>query len=294
MEPKKIIEELERIDEELAQKDVPIHGRPIHAIMEFGRKFQISLPIVVAKHAHADPEYPKENEYITSTIHDWYETRYAELLKIDFSPGRTIVEVKGNIMVMKLPKVYGRTWVFWDLNKIGISGSQKVKLGPNIPPVELNIIDIIIGLTPSLAKTVNEHEAEQLVQWFILSMDVYNFLLQRKGSHFVEQALPDLNNSVDYIVGSKPSYGQSKWASLQACEKIMKAYIKDSGMPFSKTHKLKALANEAGFHSEKELKLLQNIQCSADTRYGEETVSKQDAINAHKSTISFIYWLSNK
>ena len=81
MDGNEIIKNLEEIDDLFSESNVPIHQRSIKAVMEFGKRFKLSLPIVATGQNINHPDYPKQNEYITNAIHDWYDEKYGELLK---------------------------------------------------------------------------------------------------------------------------------------------------------------------------------------------------------------------
>ena len=283
MDIKQIHKELKIIDNKLADEDISIAARPIHAIMAFGTKFKISLPIVVSNHASSNTEYPKQNEYITNAIHEWYKNRYSELLKTDPSIGKTIVIIKGNPMLIKIPLIYGRAIIIWDINKSGITGSNKFNNKPSI----LNVIDIIDGLTDALASEVSKNESKHIIEWFRSSHQIYGFLKLKGNDELIAHAMTDLSDSVNHIVTHQPNYNQSRWSSLQACEKIIKAYSKSKGFNFKRVHNLKELAQGAGIKNSFTLKLLEDIQCAAGIRYGEVKTSKDEAVKAHQSMMIF-------
>lgn len=74
---------LREIDQSLKEKAIPPHSRPIMAVIEFGNRFRISLPI-----AKLPPGAPAElvaTSVYTDRIHRWYEEVYGGLIKTDFS-----------------------------------------------------------------------------------------------------------------------------------------------------------------------------------------------------------------
>jgi HEPN domain-containing protein len=101
------------------------------------------------------------------------------------------------------------------------------------------------------------------------------------------QSLSDLLASSNHLFDSPLNYGLSKWASLQAAEKFIKDFIVAKGGAAPKHHNLKqlaAIAESHGLH-----KILENwlddIQCSAEVRYGGISVTVQEAIEAQYATL---------
>ncbi len=286
MELATINKELEMINSELSERDVPIHARPIHAIMEFGKKHKLSLPIVSTGRSSADNNYPIENEYITDAIHAWYENMYSDSLKIAPDIGKTLVLVNGDPMAMRLPLIYGQCEIQWDIIKTGITGAKGFNKGPNI----LNVIDVIDGLTITMAKNISHDAARNIVHWFLQSYETHNFITNLDQA-LVKQALTDLKDAVSHITSQLANYGQARWSTLQACEKLMKAYMVDKEIPYRNGHYLEKVAKNAEIDSKEMLSLLPDIQCPASVRYGEVKPTKLEAIKAYQSTMVFLSYL---
>lgn len=89
------------------------------------------------------------------------------------------------------------------------------------------------------------------------------------------------------VNSSKPTKGLSKWASLQAAEKFLKAYITQKGATAPFSHDLQRLATLAESHGLPSIlhAELGKVQCSADVRYGRIPVTKQEAVEAHHVAI---------
>ena len=66
----------------------------------------------------------------------------------------------------------------------------------------------------------------------------------------VTDAFADLNAAVFHLTGRNRHHGLSKWASLQAAEKMLKAFLKEKTGGFKNGHALEPLAlaaERAGF-----------------------------------------------
>lgn len=276
---------IEEIDREFIDQGVPPFRRPIAAVIEFGRRNNISLPIVVNRNVGSNVPYPKENELITDIIHSWYKNRYGEALNVDFSPGASIVEVLGNLYELKVPKIWGSANAFWDSNFNGSNQNQISRM-----PVALNVAEQIPKLTPEMAKHVGRDEQIRILRWFILCFETFNFLRDRASDWpYRDQILTNLDSSLRYLICQSPNYGESLWASLQAAEKAIKSVLILSGQDPKRSHALEELAKDVGQHPKLRLDLLKHIQCKAGVRYGEEPVDMIRAKRAHYSVIEFIH-----
>ena len=101
--------------------------------------------------------------------------------------------------------------------------------------------------------------------------------------NYVTEALGDLDAAVSHLITNRPQSGLSKWSSLQAVEKMVKAYISQTGEEIKRTHSLNKLFKQAeklGLLVPPE-QYINDIQCSAGVRYGEMSVSIEDAVTAH-------------
>lgn len=288
---KELLSGIKQVDSKFSLNDVPVHTRPVLAVLEIGRKFGLSMPIVVSPHAHNDPDYPKEQEYITNFIYDWYDAMYGDLLKCDFSPGKTIIQISGNLMIMKLPKIFGPAEVFWDVNH---TSNKSTTVIINNGSVQVNVINSISGLTLKSAEAVSKEDIANAKNWFVLSMHIYEFFNSFSSNNLIKHAKSDLINSVDFIERQTREYGQSKWSCLQACEKYLKALIQEQGNNFPRNHILQNLGELAGIATQENVNLIQNIQCSPGARYGEEDITATNAYTAHQSVLNLISATSNQ
>lgn len=85
-------------------------------------------------------------------------------------------------------------------------------------------------------------------------------------------------------------FGESKWASLQAAEKTLKAAIALQGETFPYSHDLTRLATrliEAGVPVAVQ-PLVDAIQCTPGIRYGEEACSEAEALAAHQASLELV------
>ena len=283
---KELLGFVEEIDKQYSEKDVPIQKRQLNAIMAFGDRYDVPVPLttsVIHKYGVAGPE--AELAYVSDFISDWYKTRYGELNKQDFTIGKTIIVVSGNYFLLKIPTVLSNSLnVTWDP-----AGPMRPEKSLSISkPVNLPIF--IEGITPEIVENAADSEIKEAIEHFSNCLLIFDFLKNtRKHNKYINALCSDLVESVNCQTNQSPSFGASKWASLQATEKYIKATLENNGKTFPKTHnleKLNSLLNE----SENQLNfLVERIQCDAGVRYGETPVSRNEAFDAHSATLEYIF-----
>ena len=107
------------------------------------------------------------------------------------------------------------------------------------------------------------------------------------GSPFSKETLDDLLQSAAHLTAHNPNYGFSRWASLQATEKLVKSFIAGKGQTPNKTHDLGILVTSAvslGMPAPSPAHV-QEIQCSANVRYSAASVGKFEALKAHYAAL---------
>lgn len=287
MKKGEILKIVEEIDREYRDEGIPIPKRPIGAIVEFGRRVGISLPLVSTGRTDIKLPYPVENELITDAIHEWYKNTYGQALNIDFSPGSSLVDIEGNIYEMKIPKIWGSADAIWG----PISNQVKDKsIISNRGTLTINVPEHIEKLTPSLAEAIKKPRQLEIIVWFSKCFQIFNFLRDKHENwRYSVQILTNIDTSVRYILSSSPNYGESKWASLQATEKTIKSILIAQGHNPKHNHNLSSLASDIKPHPALSVHLLKDIQCSAGARYGDESVTFSQAVKAHNATLEFIF-----
>lgn len=111
----------------------------------------------------------------------------------------------------------------------------------------------------------------------------------------MSQATSDLNASTSHLFTNPPNYGLSKWASLQAAEKFIKAFITSKGGTPPRHHRLTELAQIAESHGLAKMpdQWLDDVQCSAEVRYGGIPVTAQEAIEAQYGALQICEHIAN-
>lgn len=113
----------------------------------------------------------------------------------------------------------------------------------------------------------------------------------RKAHQKFLEAESDWIAAVMHLTAPQPNFGQSRWSSLQMCEKFMKGMIKIvSGTDAKWVHNLSELYNALALSIPglNLSHLLPDIQCTAAVRYGEATSTREQAYSAHKCSLLLV------
>ncbi len=277
----KIIEE---IDQDLKDRRIPIHFRPLHAMVEFGDRLSISFFMFPLTSNETPGNY--NSATLSFHIERWYEKRYGDLLKFPLGPGSVVTLIKGDPWRIFLPRIYGTVRITCnnDLEKY-MKTPRITKASEGLPII--NVLNCIEGFTQGLANSLKQDELADIANFFVFSVKTLSFLEQISKLPFIVDARADLASSVSHLISKNPHYGLSKWCSLQFVEKLFKCYMKIKGVKFQKTHelnKLAILAEEHGLAKIPESPLIL-IQCPASVRYGEVKVSLKEAIDSHHASL---------
>jgi hypothetical protein len=270
---------IENIDIELKKRDIPIHSRPVHAFSEVCKRLRISIPFV--------PDgSPVQGDYsgssLSAHIHLWYQNKYGDRLKINFSPGSVAILIRGDPWKINFPLFYGRFRLVFGpfLDRDGASPDHD----------EIYPFRWIEGFTPGLAKSLNRAEIQHIAGFVTFALQAIQKLRAVQNERYIPEARVDLANAVSSLFLSRPNYGQSKWASLQFAEKLFKSFLTLKKVTFPKGRKghdlaeLAKLSEDNGLQGRKPLPVA-SIQCEPGLRYGETRVDAADAIRAHHASL---------
>lgn len=268
---------MEDIDREMAAEGIKITARPLMAGLKITRRYDVVLnacpPHRLPKVGCFDPLE------ISIRVHDWVERRYGERIKVPFHIGRVVLPFRGDLYLVNCPTTYGEVQFICEPHSFG---QPRATLGVDTPPT-CNMVDMIEDMTPDLACSLTAEEVIKIGIAFTTGMAAYSALDVIRDVEYVREAVGDFDAAVAHLVEHRPQPGLSKWASLQAVEKLVKAYISKKGETVRRTHSLEGLYGQAarlGLPVPPQQYLV-DVQCPAGVRYGEVTVSVEEALKAH-------------
>ncbi|MGV1901565.1 HEPN domain-containing protein [Agrobacterium sp. 22-3674b3] len=281
-------EELMRgIDAECIQEGIAIPGRSLHAIMKVGTRYKISIPITNLIPG-ARPDLARYAP-LSQNIRDWYKSRYGDRLKTSFSPGNIATSIEGDLYEMRLPLVMGQAQFI--LSRRFVERPEVASKGPAI----CNILQLITDLTEGRAATLNDDTLRELGDDFQRGFIAHDILQTNSDHELIEIARGDIETAVRNMLDRGQRYGESKWASLQAAEKVLKAAITLAGGQFKFSHSLAELCKQLeGLGILFQWKpLVDEIQCKPGIRYREEACNRGQALAAHKASLELVLQLTN-
>ena len=270
---------VEKIEAELQAEEVPIPLREMEALRRISGELHAALAEPKGQKTPTPGSY--QGGDLVLRVVAWYEQLYGEKLLHDFRPGRTVLLLRGDIWVLHLPRFLGRGEVF-------CSQTEHTYRPPGgREPFRYNILDCIEELAPALRNALSREELEHIEQIFEVGHKSFQEIELTQNFPLVTDAAADLYAAVFHLTARDRHHGLSKWASLQAAEKLLKAYLKKKTGRFNRGHILEPLVREAEGTGLRQLdrKLLAAIQCSPDVRYGDEPVSLKGAVDAHHASL---------
>lgn len=276
------------IDEELRESDVPIAGRPLKGLGAVAKRLGTSVMGGPLRTGPVPGVY--EGESLSAHIFAWFNRRYGDRQKKDWSLGSTIYVLEEDPWLVKLPRVYGRIKLVCqpDLSiEFPNIGGSAVIGNPEFPT--LNIFKQIVDVPQAKLMQLSLDEHREYMDFFRRALTVFQALdALAQTEPLAKAAQFDLTSAAKNCCGSKEDYGQSRWLSLQGAEKSLKLFISQRGEDFPFSHNLKKLAERAmqlgltGVADE----MIQKVQCQAAVRYGGIEVKLSEAVDAQTTAFS--------
>ena len=243
---------LEEIDITLRDRDIAIQQRPVEAAVEFSERTGIYQPLFSGTlDKQGKQTYPDR-------IYEWYDRRYGDRLKVNMSPGSTVILIKEEPWKVVFPRIYGQ--VLFDLSKC------------------------IEGIPQQLLTSLSPDEKETLKSTAIERMDIAHGLDAHSiNIPLLRKAMQDLSEGVSHLCSAPRDLSQAKWCFSQAGEKAIKGFIESQGKKFAKTHNLKNLEARARWCGLEQIPTttLEALICPGGARYLTFLCSQHEAIVAH-------------
>ena len=267
-----------QIDLKLTQDGIDIPSRLMLAIREVSLRYNLPIPLG-GDPTRLPPELAK-NLALSKAIQSWYDNVYGDRQKIDFCPGRTVVDVDGDLYVMRIPRAWGsgrfvvvRNWL----------DTPEITRGP----ATRNVVQLLEGMTPAKAAHLSVMALDSIAAAFETALPA-SYTLEGTQHDLMRIARGDVEVAVSSLMARHGRYGESKWASLQAAEKIFKAAIELAGGKYTFTHALAELdkiLTATGLVFDVQAQIVA-IQCQPAIRYGKEPCTRMEALGAHHASLA--------
>lgn len=272
---------MREVDSKLIADGVDVTSRPIMAVGEVSMRHR-DIPIPMGDDAAWLPPEMRRYLPLGQAIKRWYDDVYGDKLKTDPCPGRTVVLIDGDLYELKIPRIMG---------KVNFIISRRFIREPGISrgPATCNVLQLVEDLTQAKANSISQEAVAAIDRAFLTALPAA-YTLEAANHELMYQARGDVAVAVAALMERSARYGASKWASLQAAEKTLKAAISLKGGTFKFTHELSRLAKqlaelgvEVGIDA-----LIADVQCDPKIRYGEEPCDREQALAAHQASLQLV------
>jgi HEPN domain-containing protein len=261
---------LSEIDNELRASNSQASGRELRGWVNFCRRFNLAM---------------RMDDPLAVRIFDWFKMQYGDRLNLQMDFGTTVAQIRHDVYPMRLIRIYGAAIMHCDPVLHGTNFGPSLSTDGN--PSKSSLLGQLQGLTREFIKSLTPEECNELLDTYVRGVLGFSRMQDAYGSPFSREALDDLSQSAAHLTAHSPNYGFSRWASLQAAEKLVKGYIVGKGQTPKKTHDLEILVTSAvslgmpvPFRAH-----VQELQCSADVRYASSSVGKVEALKAHYAAL---------
>jgi hypothetical protein len=261
---------MEEIDAELNAQQSGTRGRELRGWMLFCQKLKLEgMPL---KHPTSD------------RVMDWFKKRYGDRLNIDGSFGYSALVLRNATVRFRCALFWGRAILFCAPEEMHVGPPPLV---PNTP-ARMNILRQFEGITQDFALSLNADEQKMMLETYVASEISLAWIGDIPSAQYVQEARGDIAASVVQLMMQSPQFGPSKWSSLQAVEKFLKAFIVQKGGKHELSHDVFKLSKQAVGLGLIKLSqpLLTAVQCAAAVRYDSISVSRRDAVDAHHASLS--------
>lgn len=274
------------VDQRLRESNVPPHARPLRGWLEISTSLKAGLRICPDQNRDPTPgSYGGDD--LTIRIFRWFDKHYGDRLQINFGPGRLFILLRHDPWMISLPKVFGTVVFFASATEP--SSDVDVDLRSRQVP-RLNVVDLLDGVTDSLKSSLNPQELSEILDHVVLGFRAMSALEKIRHIRMAPEVQSDIEAAVQHAMAQVPHYGQSKWSSLQAAEKILKIFLAARKVKFPMHHRLEELVSRADASGLAVLdrRIVDAIQCSGGIRYGEEVASLNEAYAAHVGCLQVV------
>jgi hypothetical protein len=268
------------LDADLAERGVDIPRRPTVAVSDISKKYNISIPL--GGNPERMPPEIRENAPLAEAIEQWFERNYGDRLKMDPCPGKIVVLLGGDLYILKVPRIYGT--VEFVLTREWLN-TPPFGRGPAI----CNQVQLIEDMTAAKATRLTDAALEAIGKAFAIALPAA-YALENTKHELIQIARGDVEVAINNLMARDGRFGESKWASLQAAEKVLKAAIDLSGAQYKRTHSLADLCQtllDDGLIFDARTQIAA-IQCKPGIRYGEEPCNREEALFAHHASLELV------
>lgn len=268
MDKREIYKRTTEIDHDLKIKKLLIFQRPLNAIFEYQKRFNISFDL---------------NSETAKTIFEWYDFMYGDNIKINLSKKNYLIKIKSDIFVLGSPFFYGSLRLMWG------EGEIKKPETMSRTTIDFDVRNLIDYITPLYSMSMSSFDIDLTLKWIFKINNINDYFKEKineKTNDMYDIVYKDLISAKEHFMIN--SYDMAEWQCLQVAEKLLKMYIvKHKNQEPKRIHILSQLNDVAQINDPTILSLIPLLETHVSYRY-ELKSSRQDAFNKYEATINFI------
>ena len=163
MDAAEFLKMMEEIDADLRREGVRIDRRQIEGFTRVCQRLHIGLTLTPLRESAIPGKY--EGDSLTAHVLGWFEARYGDRLKTDFSVAHVVALIRGDPWRLHIPRVFGTVAFVCDRQLAPYRGRPSFSSNGTIPV--FNILNAIEDLPDGLAASLSRQELETLVSFFV-------------------------------------------------------------------------------------------------------------------------------
>lgn len=227
-------------------------------------------------------------------VQDWYVTTYGDLNKINWSPGSAVVLLHDTLWELVLVRSYGKANVVANPDLTIPARGMQVQKTNTDPPVVINVLQQLKGLTPAYASRLTAGEMNKVTSRYTEASFALNALERVVDHQLFDEARGDYRHSVAALLAGN-EFGKARWDAAQCAEKLIKGLLaRDGHIDYPRRAGAGHAHHVLGTMLQQRIGLtldradLDAVHCSAAVRYGEEPRTREEALAAHNAVLNIL------
>lgn len=272
------------VDERLAAENLKPNQRPLHIGRLFWQAFGWGGRMTPPKELAHLPGY--QGDVLMAKALHWYEETLGDRLKSFFELGHVPARLANTIWRVRISNWFGSVNFFAHRNLLDKGLSKGV--GSRLP--SLNVLTLVEDLPQGLVDRLSDEEIIAHFNYHMFAVYSIQWLTNLPALKLFGIARDDYSCSTNDLIAHR--YSQSRWATQQCIEKLLKGYLEVCGVKYSTSgrdgHDLiklgKTLHDTQGIILSSQL--LAMAQCSTGVRYQDEPSTELQAFQANVAALN--------
>jgi len=272
------------VDKRLAAENLKPNQRPLHVGRMFWQAFAWGGRMTPPKELADLDGY--EGDVLMAKALRWYAETLGDRLKSYFELGYVPAQLANTIWRVRISNWFGSVNFFAHRNLLNKGQGQKV--GSTLPT--LNVLTLVEQLPQGLVDRLSNEEITDHFNYHMFAVYAIQWLTNLPALKLFGVARDDYSCSTNDLIAHR--YSQSRWATQQCVEKLLKGFLQMSGTKYPtggrdghdliKLAKILQDTQDVVINSQ----LLGFAQCSTGVRYQDEKSTETQAFQANVAALS--------